>query len=106
MQIKNGVIMAGLRLPMRRVLIEAEKILLLMDKELVITSALDGTHSPGSLHYYGYALDLRTRHLEDKEVEKFADNLFQRLSSNYRVIRHSTHLHVEYRGKIDGSLST
>ena len=85
---------------MRLVLIEADRIMRIFKKELVVTSALDGEHSPGSLHYYGFALDFRTRHLDDDEKVKFHDELSYRLTSNYRCILEYTHLHVEYRGKL------
>ena len=67
MKIKKGVSLIGLRLVMRPVLIEADRIWDDLGQELVITSCTDGTHSPGSLHYYGYAVDLRTRYLTQEE---------------------------------------
>lgn len=67
MQIKSGVVMSGLRLCMRPVLIFADEIWRKHDQELVITSALDGVHSAGSFHYYGFAVDFRTRYFSDVE---------------------------------------
>lgn len=34
--------------------------------EIVITSANDSTHAPGSAHYYGAAIDIRTKGLPSK----------------------------------------
>ena len=96
MKIKQGVIMAGLQMPMRKVLIAANDVWKRYGKELVVTSALDGEHSAQSLHYYGYALDFRSRYFDDKEKQYAAENLRKILGSEYHVIEHSTHIHVEY----------
>ena len=72
--------------------------------QLTITSGRDGIHSAGSMHYYGYAVDLRTW---DTEGEQIGDDLRHRIakalrivlaefSAYYDVIEHSTHIHVEY----------
>ncbi len=105
MKIKSDVVMTGLQIPMRLVLIVADQIWKEYGQELVITSALDGTHSAGSLHYYGYALDFRTRYftnMDDSEfkglvnVERVAEKLREALGRDYNVIVHKSHIHVEY----------
>jgi hypothetical protein len=99
MQLKKGVIMTGLRLVMRPVLIEADKIYRDYGEELVVTSALDGTHSPGSMHYYGYALDFRTRDFDELTLLKVIVDLQKALRKygfHYKVIRHKDHLHIEH----------
>ena len=96
---------------MRKVLLVAEMVWSKHGQELVITSGTDGTHSAGSLHYYGYALDFRTRYFTPEEIKKVVEELRKTLSSDYHVIEHSTHIHVEYekskietRGIISGSI--
>ena len=101
MKIKTDVILSGLQLPMRKVLIEADKIWRDNGQELVITGGLDGVHSAGSVHYYGYALDLRTRYFTGSEyspgsIEGIAAKLKEKLGSDYDVVVHKTHIHVEY----------
>ena len=104
MKIKNGVILAGLDIEMRPVLIAADKIWKAHGQELVVTSGLEGTHSAGSMHYYGLALDFRTRYFEDDgaavnvELQCELDNLFR---GDYDVILHSSHIHVEYDPEYD-----
>ena len=103
MKIKEGVNMSGLKIEMRPVIMVADKIWDKHLQELVITSATEGTHSPGSLHYYGYALDLRTRYFD--EIDKYAvtEELKYELTKRnklYRVVVHKTHIHIEYRGAI------
>ena len=69
-------------------------------EELVITSGRDGIHSAGSLHYYGYAVDLRIWRLEGK-VDEIADILRAALGDDYDVIIHKTHIHVEYQAILE-----
>ncbi len=93
---KNGVVLLGLKLEMRKVLIEADKVWKAHGQELTITSGLDGIHSPGSLHPYGYALDLRTRYFDKAEYTTIAAELRAALGDKYDVIVHYTHIHIEY----------
>jgi hypothetical protein len=75
-----------------------------LDLEPVITSARDGIHSAGSLHYYGYAVDLRTWdamgvQLDDEMRAIVANALRHKLASYspyFDVVEHKTHIHVEF----------
>lgn len=96
MKAKSGVIIAGLKLEMRKVLVNADKVWKAHGQELVITSGMDGVHSPGSLHPYGYALDLRTRYFDSAEHKSIAAELRAELGNKYNVVVHSTHIHTEY----------
>lgn len=104
MKIKDGATLQGLKLVMRPVLQAAERIWRNHGQEMVVTSGTDGAHSAGSLHYYGYALDFRTRYFEEKIRHKvfreLSDDL-RKKNRDYCVIWHSTHIHVEYRGVIE-----
>jgi hypothetical protein len=98
--IKEGVSLQGLQIEMREVLIQMESIFNKIDKELVITSGTEGLHSATSLHYYGYALDFRKRHLKENEKARVLAYLYENLHDNYRIIDHDTHYHIEFRGNI------
>jgi len=98
MKIKEGASLQGLQISMRPVLIAAEAIWKKHGQELVVTSGTDGTHSAGSLHYYGLALDFRTRYFSSETKTKVASDLRIHLSqfiANYQVVEHDTHIHVE-----------
>jgi hypothetical protein len=103
-KIKDGATLQGLKLRMRPVLQAAERIWRNNGQELVVTSGTDGTHSAGSLHYYGYALDFRTRYFEEQDRYKVFKELSDDLrikNRDYCVIWHPTHIHVEYRGILE-----
>ena len=97
MKIKEGVILAGLHLSMRHALLTIDKVYKEHGQELVITSALDGEHSAGSLHYYGLALDIRTRYFALTEVPIVVNKLKEQLGCSYKVILEKTHIHIERR---------
>ena len=100
MKIKEGVQMAGLMPVMRPALVWADRIWTQLGQELVVTSALDGSHSASSLHYFGYALDFRIRYFEDKQQWQAWQMLSDRLSQyddNFAVVKEKTHIHVEYK---------
>lgn len=98
MQIKDGVIMAGLNLKMRHALKVAESIYKSVGRSegVTVTSALDGTHSAGSLHYYGYAFDIRTHYFDEDTKHLVYYELVASLGSDYDVILHPSHIHIEY----------
>jgi len=97
MEIKDDASLAGLSLRMRPVLIGAEKVWKLAGQELCVTCGLDGTHSAGSMHYYGLAVDLRTRYFSETEKKHVFTALKKELGAGYDVVIHGTHIHVEAR---------
>ena len=102
MKIKRGASLAGLHLSMREVLVMADRIWKEHGKELVITCGTDGTHSAGSLHYYGYALDLRSKYFSQATKDQAVAKLGQQLGFDYDVIAHKTHVHVEFQSALKG----
>lgn len=88
----------ALQIEMQPVLKAAEQIWKQLGERCVITSARDGKHSWGSLHYYGYAVDLRTRYFADrgKKAGALLKERLRKVSPYYDVVIHDTHIHVEY----------
>jgi len=97
MKIKDGASLIGLKLPMRKVLIIADELWKDAGKELVVTEGTGGTHSAGSLHPFGYAVDLRSRYFDTSTQRDVASALRLRLGPDYDVVVHKTHVHVEYQ---------
>lgn len=105
MKIKKGVSLIGLRLVMRPVLVEADRIWEELGQELVITSGTDSEHSAGSLHYYGYAVDLRTRYFTQEEKFTAYCELVDALEyEGFNVFMHDTHIHVEFDAILNGEV--
>lgn len=99
MKIKEGACLKNLNPFMRAVLIEADNLWREVGEELVVTCGLDGTHSAGSLHYYGRAVDLRTNYFTEAKAKAICTELARRLhfrNDNYDVVFHKTHIHCEY----------
>jgi hypothetical protein len=97
--IKDGASIAGLKIEMRPVMMAAEDIWKDHGREegVTITAGTDGVHSAGSLHPFGYALDLRTHYWKKAEISRVANELQEALGDDYDVVIHSTHLHTEYQ---------
>lgn len=103
MRCKDGVTLHGLNWRMRRVLKIADALFMRFGQELVVTSACDGKHGTWSWHYFGCALDFRTKHFGDAGlVAKVAKELQVALGPQYEVINHGPsyprgqHIHVEF----------
>lgn len=99
MKIKEGANIQGLDIRMRPVLIAADMVWQNHGHELCVTAGLDGEHSAGSLHYFGLAVDLRTRYFYVTERREVAADLRASLNSNYDVVLHRSHIHVEFDPK-------
>lgn len=96
MLIKAGVDISRLRPEIRKKLTEIESIISSCDdKELVITSTYEGTHSAGSLHYADLAIDIRRFHSATPSFKEIKRNL----GSDYDVICYETYIHIEYDPK-------
>jgi hypothetical protein len=96
MKIKRGATIAGLDIRMRPALVTADRIYTKYKKELVITSGLDGAHSAGSLHYYGLAIDIRTRYFRKKNRRAVYQELQSELPSWFKVVLEKNHIHIQY----------
>jgi hypothetical protein len=97
MLLKPGVRVYGIRPEMVLALVAADRIWQRHGSELVVTSVMDGTHSRGSLHYAGCAVDLRTWHLDD--IAAAAQELREALGEDFDVVVEASHVHLEYQAK-------
>lgn len=62
----------------------------------IITSARDGKHKDGSLHYRGDAVDVRTRDLAPAVRARLASALANDLGPGFDVVLEPDHIHIEY----------
>ena len=106
MELKPGASLQGLQLPMRAALIVADRLWRQYGRPegVTVTSGTDGTHSAGSLHYYGYALDFRIRYFHEVTIQSLYQDLCSHLAAldgySYDCILERDHIHVEYDGVI------
>jgi|14BtaG_2_1085337.scaffolds.fasta_scaffold160238_1 uncharacterized protein YcbK (DUF882 family) len=68
-------------------------------KEMVVTSLVDGKHSSGSLHYVGYAADIRIWAIEESELAEFTEGLAVELGKEFDVVLEKDHIHMEFQPK-------
>ena len=92
----RGARVAGIKPEMLVVLAVATDVFHEYGQDCVVTACTDGKHGPGSLHAFGYALDLRTRSFTAEKVNAIAQVLAQRLNTEYDVVIESDHIHVEF----------
>lgn len=90
----------GLEREMRPAMREVENVWNHNGHEAVITSARDGMHSAGSLHYYGLAIDVRNKYFTETEKKKVFAEIHDILYPlGFDVIEHTTHIHIEFDKK-------
>jgi hypothetical protein len=97
--IKPGARVTGLRPEMLLAVVAAHAALEEFKCDCVITAGVDGKHKPGSLHYAGSAVDLRTRDLSADNLQKFVARLRECLSNDFDVVLETDHVHVEFQPK-------
>jgi len=102
--VKEGVIFKSLRPEIYLILPTLSAIFAHFKRDCVITSANDGKHKDGSLHYKDLALDLRSKHLLDLDEKNALKNaLSERLGIKYRVLfenigTDNEHYHIQFIG--------
>lgn len=94
----NSVNLDGLNLPMLIALWWAGRVYQKQGMETItVTSARDGQHMKGSLHYCGCAVDLRIWGLPDPQAAE--SELKRQLDKEFDVVLEQTHLHIEFDPK-------
>ena len=100
MIIKEGVKINGLQPQMILAIFIIAGVYEDFGQELVITSATDSIHGKNSLHYVGYAIDIRTNFFEKSVIPKVAHAISEKLGEQFDVIVEETHIHVEYQPEV------
>ena len=92
----DGVRVQGIKPEMLVVLMVAEGVYREHDANCVVTSCVDSAHGTKSLHPFGYAVDLRTWNVPEKQAGAVAGKIKARLSVEYDVVLEDDHIHVEF----------
>lgn len=103
--IKDGAKIDGLKPEILAGLMIVEKVMSHFGFDTVVTEGTGGEHMVGSLHYTGYALDIRCKHIElpSKKHEIMLEAKAM-LGENYDFIlenegKDDQHFHMEYDPK-------
>lgn len=99
-EIKEGVSLRGLRPETFYAIERAKEVFAELGYPVTtLTAGVDGSHSNGSLHYVGCAVDFRTRHIEIDKLPALRAELGRRLGAEYDVVLEKDHIHVEFQPK-------
>jgi hypothetical protein len=102
--VKQGVSLEGLRPVILNILPVLDKISQeVANRDTIITSAVS-SRSVLSLHPLGYAIDIRTRDLTEKQLFNYVVEIKIKLSTCYDVVQEPDHIHIEFdpnKGKCD-----
>ena len=72
----------------------------IVGRSAIITSTTNGKHRPGSLHYIGLAVDLRTTDLSIDEINELFNELQSALTYFCDLELKSNHIHIEFNPKV------
>ena len=96
---ENGAKVNGIQPEMILAFVIASHIYKEYGIDCVITEATGAKHSLGSLHYVGFAIDLRTRDMSENMAEIIVTRLKEALGDQYDVVLESDHIHIEFQPK-------
>lgn len=102
LKIKDRSINRAVMTPeMRRVELVMEVLFEALGYYAMVTSANDGQHMAGSLHFKDQARDFRTHHLRAEDKGRVKDMARRVLGPSYDIVLESLnllneHLHIEY----------
>lgn len=99
LKVKQGVKLSGLKPEILIAVIISDDVFAKHNKDCIITSALDGNHMLGSLHYSGLAIDIRTRHVLKEDIPNITLEIKKSLGFDYDVIFEKDHIHIEFDPK-------
>lgn len=77
----------------------AERVFAKLGHEFTVTSVTDSRHGRASLHFVGFAFDIRSRDIPSAERESVRLALQKALGPTFDVVLESDHFHVEFQPK-------
>lgn len=99
MKLKRGVKLNGVKPELLFGLVICDTKMAELGFECIVTSVCDGVHSSGSLHYAGYACDLRISHIKSEQPQFVAAVLSDSLGDEFDVVLEKDHIHLEFQPK-------
>ena len=105
LRIKESVDLRNLQLVMTNALFTLADLFTARGYILTVTAGQDGVHMEGSLHYRGYAVDLRSRDIPEDQRAGLLAAMKETLGPKFDIILEGDHFHVEYDPQHDGGKS-
>jgi len=99
MKLKSWVKVKGIKPEIVVAMIVIKSIIEKLGVEFVVTAITDGVHMKGSLHYSGYAIDVRTRDIPKSKLPTLLKEVKSALGLDYDCVLEATHMHVEFDPK-------
>jgi hypothetical protein len=99
MTLKPGVRIIGVKPEIVVAMMVADGVYRSLGYELTITSAVEGKHSRGSIHYQGMAFDCRITNLSPAAPAIVREAIQKALGGDFDVVLESDHIHIEYEPK-------
>lgn len=99
MKIKPGASIKGLRPEMVLACSIIDSLFIEAAIEFVITEGTGGKHGPGSLHYVGLAIDVRSRDIPGQVLPTLLADMKENLGAEFDVVMETDHIHVEFQPK-------
>lgn len=97
--IKDGVVFKSLTSPIIRAISVIMGEWTSEGEVATVTSASDGKHKRGSLHYKDSAIDIRVRGISSEKIVKLVKRISLILGPDYDVVLEPDHIHVEWDPK-------
>ena len=97
--IKPKVKVNGIQTEILLALIIADQVYSEYDIPCVLTEATGGKHGIASLHYVGFAVDIRTRDIPEELKKPLAQQIRIALGEQYDVVLEKDHIHIEFQPK-------
>lgn len=100
--IKDGAKVEGLKPVMLNALIVMAVIFSKHGVDMVVTEGTGGVHKVNSLHYRGYAVDLRSHQLVLVQQALVLAEIKEQLGPDFDCILEGDHYHIEYDPQHNG----
>ena len=98
MRFKEGVTINGVKPEVVLALTVCNGIYANYGQDMVVTSITDGIHGKNSLHYVGFAFDLRTKNFQySADIDLVVKDIKEYLTEEFDIILESDHIHVEFQ---------
>ncbi len=99
--IKVGAKIEGSKPEIILAIVIVSKVLEKYTVETVITELTGGEHMEGSLHYSGYAVDIRSRDISPELMQVISTEIKNALGNDFDVVveENPSHIHIEFQPK-------